>query len=84
MSAADISSLMDRTTLALGGAPEFSMVLLNEASAFPHGSVKPQKVREGSVILMDCGCALHGYQSNLAAPGCSARQVPDNARCGIP
>jgi Xaa-Pro dipeptidase len=66
MSAADISSLMDRTTLALGGAPEFSMVLLNEASAFPHGSVKPQQVSEGSVILMDCGCALHGYQSDIS------------------
>jgi len=66
MSAADISSLMDRTTLALGGAPEFSMVLLNEASAFPHGSVKPQKVHEGSVILMDCGCAVHGYQSDIS------------------
>jgi Xaa-Pro dipeptidase len=66
MSAADISSLMDRTTLALGGAPEFSMVLLNEASAFPHGSVKPQTVHEGSVILMDCGCAVHGYQSDIS------------------
>jgi len=66
MSAADISSLMDHTTLALGAAPEFSMVLLNEASAFPHGSVKPQKVREGSVILMDCGCAVHGYQSDIS------------------
>lgn len=66
MSAADISSLMDRTTLALGSTPEFSMVLLNEASAFPHGSVKPQQVREGSVILMDCGCAVHGYQSDIS------------------
>lgn len=66
MSAADISSLMDHTTLALGAAPEFSMVLLNEASAFPHGSVKPQKVRDGSVILMDCGCAVHGYQSDIS------------------
>jgi Xaa-Pro dipeptidase len=66
MRAVDISSLMDRTTLALGAAPEFSMVLLNEASAFPHGSVKPQKVRDGSVILMDCGCSVHGYQSDIS------------------
>ncbi len=67
MSASDISALMDRTTLALGGSPGgFSLVLLNEASAYPHGSVKPQAVREGSVILMDCGCAVHGYESDIS------------------
>ena len=38
MSSADISELIDRTTTALGGSPEFSLVLLNEASAYPHGS----------------------------------------------
>ncbi len=32
----------------------------------PHGSVKPQEVREGSAILMDCGCAVHGYQSDIS------------------
>jgi Xaa-Pro dipeptidase len=66
MSGPDIAALMDRVTSSLGGSPEFSLVLLNEASAYPHGSVKPQKVREGSVILMDCGCAVHGYQSDIS------------------
>jgi Xaa-Pro dipeptidase len=66
MNSQDISALMDRTTIALGGAPEFSMVLLNEASAYPHGSVKVQTVREGSVVLMDCGCTVHGYQSDIS------------------
>ena len=66
MSGPDISALMERATLALGGSPGFSLVLLNEASAYPHGSVKPQKVREGSVILMDCGCDVHGYESDIS------------------
>jgi Xaa-Pro dipeptidase len=66
MSSADIGALMDRTTVALGGSPEFSMVLLNEASAYPHGSVQIQTVREGSIILMDCGCTVHGYQSDIS------------------
>ncbi len=66
MSGADLGQLMDKTTAALGGTPEFSLSLLNEASAFPHGSVKPQTVREGSVILMDCGCTVHGYQSDIS------------------
>jgi Xaa-Pro dipeptidase len=66
MSGMDLGQLMDKTTVALGGTPEFSLSLLNEASAYPHGSVKPQAVREGSTILMDCGCTVHGYQSDIS------------------
>ena len=66
MNSADIGSLMDRATAELGGSPEFSLVLLNEASAYPHGSLQVQTVREGSTVLMDCGCAVHGYQSDIS------------------
>jgi Xaa-Pro dipeptidase len=66
MSGSDVGALMDHATISLGGSPEFSLVLLNEASAYPHGSVKPQKIRDGSVILMDCGCAVHGYESDIS------------------
>jgi Xaa-Pro dipeptidase len=66
MQSSDLVNLMIAATEQLGGSHEFSLVLLNEASAFPHGSVKPQTVREGSVILMDCGCSVHGYQSDIS------------------
>ena len=66
MTEAKIGDLMDRATISLGGQPEFSLVLLNEASAYPHGSLQKQTVREGSVILMDCGCTVHGYQSDMS------------------
>jgi Xaa-Pro dipeptidase len=88
MISADIAALMDRATIALGGSPEFSMVLLNEASAYPHGSAQPQKIREGSVILMDCGCAVHGYQSDISRtwvfgePSSRQRKVWNTVRRG--
>jgi Xaa-Pro dipeptidase len=66
MNSADLAALVDRTTVALGGSPEFSLVLLNEASAYPHGSKQNQAVRDGSIILMDCGCEVHGYQSDIS------------------
>ena len=67
MTAKDIAAIMDDATLALGGQSiEFSLVLLNEASAYPHGSRQPQSVHEGSVILMDCGCTVYGYQSDIS------------------
>ncbi|WP_457832627.1 M24 family metallopeptidase, partial [Staphylococcus aureus] len=61
-----MSKLIGAATAALGGAEDFSLALLNEASAFPHGSKVVQTVREGSVILVDCGCTVHGYQSDIS------------------
>ena len=66
MTPADIGGLMNTATRALGASPEFALVLLGEASAYPHGSGKPQEVREGEVVLMDCGCTVHGYQSDIS------------------
>jgi len=66
MTTAQVSALMDEVTTALGGSPEISMALLNEASAYPHGSVQQQTVREGSIVLMDCVCTVHGYQSDIS------------------
>ena len=66
MSGADILALMVSATQALGGSHEFTLVLLNEASAFPHGSIKPQQVHAGSVVLIDTGCSVHGYQSDIS------------------
>ncbi len=44
-----------------GGA----LVLLGASAALPHGSVKPQKLKESDVILIDGGCAVEGYQSDV-------------------
>ncbi|AUW59044.1 peptidase [Sphingobium sp. SCG-1] len=66
MTPADISDMMNRATIALGGVPEFSLVLIGEAAAYPHGSGKPQVVAAGSVVVMDCGCTVEGYQSDIS------------------
>ena len=66
MTPADFGAAIDAATSALGGSPEFSLVLIDEASALPHGSKKPQLVKRGSTILFDCGCTVHGYQSDIS------------------
>lgn len=84
----DIARIMNAATVALGGAPEFALVLLGEASAYPHGSAKPQRVREGEMVLMDCGCAVEGYQSDVSrtfvpgAPTAHQRAVWDDVHAG--
>jgi Xaa-Pro dipeptidase len=88
MSSHNISALMNQATVALGGSVEFSMVLLNEASAYPHGSKQKQTVREGSVILMDCGCSVHGYESDISRswvygePSAKQRKVWETVKRG--
>jgi Xaa-Pro dipeptidase len=66
MTPGEIGAIMNGATQALGGSPEFALILLGEAAAYPHGSGKPQRVRDGEVVLMDCGCTVEGYQSDIS------------------
>lgn len=66
MTPGDIGDMMANAHRALGASPEFALILLGEASAYPHGTGKPQAVRNGEVVLMDCGCSVHGYQSDIS------------------
>ncbi|HEV2567704.1 Xaa-Pro peptidase family protein [Sphingomonas sp.] len=79
MTPAEIGALMNAATTKLGGRPEFALVLLGEAAAYPHGTGKPQRVREGEVVLMDCGCTVEGYQSDISRTFVPGR-APDEVR----
>jgi len=41
-------------------------VQVGEYSALPHGSVTPQVVREGTILLIDGGCSVEGYRSDIS------------------
>lgn len=66
MSQRDVAALMDAATTKLGGEPEFSLVLIGEGAAYPHGTRTPQPVTAGRIVLMDCGCTVQGYQSDIS------------------
>lgn len=66
MTGAEIGALMNAATRALGGAPEFALALIGPAAALPHGSREVIRVADGQVVLMDCGCAVQGYQSDVS------------------
>ncbi|GHM98574.1 metallopeptidase [Cytophagales bacterium WSM2-2] len=44
-----------------GGA----LVSFGKSSAFPHGSKAPTKLQEGDIVLMDGGCRVEGYSSDI-------------------
>ncbi|MEZ5531909.1 MAG: Xaa-Pro peptidase family protein [Steroidobacteraceae bacterium] len=66
MTPKDIGRIMSGAMAARGATPGFTLILLGEASAYPHGSGKPQEVRDGEIVLMDCGCTVEGYQSDIS------------------
>ena len=41
-------------------------VQVGKYSALPHGSIQPQVVREGTILLIDGGCSVEGYSSDLS------------------
>jgi Xaa-Pro dipeptidase len=66
MTPADIDAMIGAAHKRLGGAYDGGLVLIGEASAYPHGSHKPQIVKRGEIVLMDVGCSVHGYQSDIS------------------
>jgi len=49
---------------ALGVSGE-AMVSFGKYTAFPHGSITPQKLQEGDIVLVDDGCTVDGYNSDI-------------------
>lgn len=41
------------------------MALFGQSSAFPHGSIKPADLKDGDVVLVDGGCSVEGYASDI-------------------
>jgi len=41
-------------------------VQVGEYSALPHGSTHPQQIKEGTILLMDGGCSVEGYASDIS------------------
>ena len=64
MTQRDVSDLI---TAAYGqlGFPGEASVTVGEYTAFPHGSATPQVIHEGSIIMIDDGCEVEGYVSDI-------------------
>jgi len=48
------------------GFPGGASIQVGENSALPHGSAKPQVIREGTILLMDGGCRVEEYESDIS------------------
>ena len=64
MTQAEVEDLVQKAHAQLGfhGGADAQV---GEFSAFPHGSVTPQVVHEGTIVLVDGGCTVEGYESDI-------------------
>jgi len=65
-SPSDFSSAVAKAHQQMGAKHEFALANFGEASAFPHGSSKPQVLKKGDTVLVDCGCTVEGYNSDMS------------------
>lgn len=65
-SPSDFSSAVAQAHQKMGAKHAFALANFGEASAFPHGSIQPQILKKGDVVLVDCGCEVEGYNSDIS------------------
>jgi Xaa-Pro dipeptidase len=58
--AAEIGAAHQKMGVAGGGGPQFGL-----NTAFPHGSMEVRNLQKGDVVLVDGGCSVEGYRSDI-------------------
>jgi Xaa-Pro dipeptidase len=48
-----------------GAVHGFASVTFGVATSFPHGSSRKQILKNGDVVMLDCGCSVGGYESDI-------------------
>ncbi|MFZ3244723.1 MAG: Xaa-Pro peptidase family protein [Candidatus Acidiferrales bacterium] len=64
MTGADVQALIRAAYAQVGFVGEASMNI-GEYTALPHGSRTPQTIREGTIIMLDDGCKVEGFTSDI-------------------
>jgi Xaa-Pro dipeptidase len=60
----DVGNLISAGYTKLG-VSGFASIQVGEYTALPHGSITPQMIREGTILMLDDGCTVEGYQSDI-------------------
>ena len=63
---ANFSSAVAKAHARLGANHGFALANFGPDSAYPHGSGQPQILKKGDIVLVDCGCTVEGYNSDMS------------------
>jgi Xaa-Pro dipeptidase len=67
ISTAEVTDFIDRAHRRAGASAGsyFCIVLFGEDTAYPHGVAKPKNLESNDMVLIDTGCQLQGYNSDI-------------------
>src|SRR5436190_11585470 len=65
MTQAELSRSIAGAIQKLGGQSDGALVLFGVSSAFPHGTTKPATLKDRDTVLVDGGCTVEGYASDI-------------------
>jgi Xaa-Pro dipeptidase len=69
MTEVDVKQIVQSEIRRQGATPTFAAVQFGENSALPHSEAGTRGLRKRDVILMDCGCSLEGYNTDMTRVG---------------
>ena len=65
----EVQQIVRSEVVKQGAVPTFSAIQFGENSALPHSSAGARDLKNGDIVLMDCGCAVDGYQTDMTRVG---------------
>ena len=80
--ASEVARFLDEAHRAIGapGGNGFVIVQFGRASAFPHGLPGDPPLREGEIVLIDTGCVVEGYHSDITRTYVFGEPSPEQRR----
>lgn len=84
ITSSEVKRFIDEAHRAMGASGySFCIVQFGRATAFPHGLPGEQRLEDGQLVLIDTGCTIEGYHSDITRtyafgePGDAVRAIWD-------
>ncbi|MGY5873632.1 MAG: Xaa-Pro peptidase family protein [Candidatus Thorarchaeota archaeon] len=80
MTERNVQQIVQNEILRQGALPTFAAVQFGENSALPHAGSGTRELKKGDVILMDCGCSIDGYNTDMTRVGVAGEPTDEIKR----
>jgi len=80
MTELNVKQLVENEIIRHGASPTFAAVQFGENSALPHAGPSTRELKRGDVVLMDCGCSLDGYNTDMTRVGVAGEPTDEIER----
>jgi len=80
MSELEVQQIVHHEIIRKGAKPTFAAVQFGENSALPHAGSSTRILKKGDLVLMDCGCSVDGYNTDMTRVGVAGEPTEDMKR----